>query len=313
MIDNGRRNLLRGAATLAVAAPVLATGGVALADPPRKGREPENLTDLQTEIKTYKSSGAWDTQIAAVADEALTYLKHRLRHGVRKPAVVFDIDDTALSTYDEETGTSTITGSGFGYYGPLWNYWAYEVKEFPAIAANLELAKYALGTGVDVFYVTGRRESTATSLNPSTFATTKVTIRTETIADLNAKGYTVADDAHLYLRPTGDTNASVVPYKSGARASIEAKGYDIVLNIGDQRSDLDGGHADRAFKVPNPMYKISWSGVAEAPGPGASATSSRTTSAKPGTSGWSVPCAQASATRSGSASVSGTQARSGRA
>ncbi len=31
-------------------------------------------------------------------------------------------------------------------------------------------------------------------------------------------------------------------------------GYDIVANFGDQFSDLNGGFADRTFKMPNPMY-----------------------------------------------------------
>jgi len=29
-----------------------------------------------------------------------------------------------------------------------------------------------------------------------------------------------------------------------------------VVNMGDQESDLTGGHADRAFKLPNPFYFI---------------------------------------------------------
>ncbi len=33
-------------------------------------------------------------------------------------------------------------------------------------------------------------------------------------------------------------------------------GYDVILNVGDQVSDLQGGHADRAVKLPNPMYSI---------------------------------------------------------
>jgi hypothetical protein len=43
-------------------------------------------------------------------------------------------------------------------------------------------------------------------------------------------------------------------YKSATRAHIESLGYDIVANLGDQYSDLRGGHADRAFKLPNPNY-----------------------------------------------------------
>ena len=37
---------------------------------------------------------------------------------------------------------------------------------------------------------------------------------------------------------------------------IERRGYTILANVGDQRSDLAGGHARRAFKLPNPFYFI---------------------------------------------------------
>ncbi len=43
-------------------------------------------------------------------------------------------------------------------------------------------------------------------------------------------------------------------YKSGTRAHIESLGYDIVANFGDQFSDLNGGFANRTFKMPNPNY-----------------------------------------------------------
>ena len=43
-------------------------------------------------------------------------------------------------------------------------------------------------------------------------------------------------------------------YKSLTRQHIESLGYDIVGNFGDQFSDLNGGFADRTFKLPNPMY-----------------------------------------------------------
>jgi len=39
-------------------------------------------------------------------------------------------------------------------------------------------------------------------------------------------------------------------------AFLSEKPMLIVLNIGDQQSDLVGGHADKAFKLPNPYYLI---------------------------------------------------------
>ena len=43
-------------------------------------------------------------------------------------------------------------------------------------------------------------------------------------------------------------------YKSGARAAIEDQGYKILASVGDQYSDLAGGHEAVAFKLPNPFY-----------------------------------------------------------
>ena len=61
-----------------------------------------------------------------------------------------------------------------------------------------------------------------------------------------------------YLRAAcaGDPNGSctTIHYKSATRANIESLGYDIVANFGDQFSDLEGGHARRTFKLPNPNY-----------------------------------------------------------
>jgi len=48
--------------------------------------------------------------------------------------------------------------------------------------------------------------------------------------------------------------ATLVPYKTGARKDLEKKGARIVLNVGDQQSDLSGGHAKYTVKLPNPMY-----------------------------------------------------------
>jgi hypothetical protein len=40
------------------------------------------------------------------------------------------------------------------------------------------------------------------------------------------------------------------------RQALEKGGYLIVLNIGDQWSDLMGGYSLKTFKLPNPFYYI---------------------------------------------------------
>jgi len=55
----------------------------------------------------------------------------------------------------------------------------------------------------------------------------------------------------------GTWTCTTVQYKSGTRAHIEKDlGYEIIANFGDQYSDLDGGYADRTYKLPNPTYFV---------------------------------------------------------
>lgn len=64
----------------------------------------------------------------------------------------------------------------------------------------------------------------------------------------------VGYSAYEGLSFKNDLAAAKDAYKSVERAAVEARGYRIILNVGDQQTDLDGGHAERAFKLPNPFY-----------------------------------------------------------
>jgi hypothetical protein len=88
---------------------------------------------------------------------------------------------------------------------------------------------------VAVFFITGRRENT----------------RAHTESNLKREGYTTW--AGVVLKPDASTDTTV-QYKSGARATIEGQGYRIIANVGDQYSDLAGGHEDIGFKLTNPFY-----------------------------------------------------------
>jgi HAD superfamily, subfamily IIIB (Acid phosphatase) len=56
--------------------------------------------------------------------------------------------------------------------------------------------------------------------------------------------------------PEGARFASAADFKAPVRAAIERAGYTIIANMGDQPSDLAGGHAERTFLLPNPFYRI---------------------------------------------------------
>jgi hypothetical protein len=49
---------------------------------------------------------------------------------------------------------------------------------------------------------------------------------------------------------------SAAGFKAPRRAAIEQAGYTIIANVGDQPSDHAGGHAERAFILPDPLYRI---------------------------------------------------------
>jgi predicted secreted acid phosphatase len=194
----------------------------------RNGPVP-NLDAIKSAIISYYDSGRHDSDVATVDANMQAYVDRRLRSGVRKPAVVFDIDDTALSTYTYERKHD------FCFDDASWSEWERDDR-FPAIVPTLRLAQHLAREHVAIFFVTGRR----------------VPERATTIHELALAGY--PSGTGYYLRPVDDRAKSVIPFKSAARAKIAALGYDIVASVGDQWSDLRGGYAERLFKLPNPMY-----------------------------------------------------------
>jgi predicted secreted acid phosphatase len=96
---------------------------------------------------------------------AIAYLQRRVARTKpgEKLALVLDIDETALSNWDEEKQDD------FGYIVKDWNDWV-DKKRAPAIAGTLRLYNEALKHGVSVFFITGRSKAqeTATSDNLQT-------------------------------------------------------------------------------------------------------------------------------------------------
>jgi nuclease S1 len=202
--------------------------------------QPLNLGELKLQLTDYKCSGQYDREVADTLADAQSYVDHRAAE-VNHPAIVLDIDETSLSNWPE------IAADDYGYIasgpcnlaGPCGdNSWELSAQA-AAIAPTLRLFNEAKAKNVKIFFVTGRRESPA--------------LRDATERNLRAAGYDGWEQ--LYMRPSSDSNASVQPYKSGTRAEI-AKKFTIIANVGDQKSDLDGGHAERSWKVPNPFYYI---------------------------------------------------------
>jgi acid phosphatase len=147
-----------------------------------------------------------------------------------KPAIVFDIDETLLSNYIGVPAGNVEAGSLGQFPGALTG----TGTRMPGVGETYDAARAA---GFSIFLVTARPDDV-----PG--------LRDTTIRNLKAARYPVWDG--LSLKPS--FFASSATYKTGERKGIEARGFTIVANVGDQESDLVGGFAERTFKLPNPFY-----------------------------------------------------------
>jgi 5'-nucleotidase (lipoprotein e(P4) family) len=148
-------------------------------------------------------------------------------------AIVSDLDETLL---DNRPFFETIKNkSEDDISWEAFEEWQKTGRATP-LKPTQDLLAYARSKGVAVFFVTGRMER----------------LRRVTIENLLKHG--IAYDG-LYMRANGDDqNASTM--KSAYRKQIEDMGFEIVVNIGDQYSDLCGGHAVDCEKLPNKIYFI---------------------------------------------------------
>lgn len=191
------------------------------------------MANVVDRLMRYHDYGQYDYQIRQVANAAREYLLARVnaRQGDEKLAAVFDIDETSLSNWE------TLSACGFCAYSAQLKLYPQPPAHDPAIQPTRELYQFAQTLGVAVFFVTGR----------------EVKERASTEANLTEAGYTRWDG--LYMQPDTNTDPAGV-FKPRNRQQIQAKGYRIVLNIGDQPSDLSGCCSERVFKLPNPFYLI---------------------------------------------------------
>jgi hypothetical protein len=197
-----------------------------------------NLGTLKTELRQYHdctcTCGCYAHDLDVQANRAIAFLRLRTAH--RKPheklALILDIDDTVLSTYQE------MLDADFAYNPTVFDQWL-ETAQAPAIPGTLRLYKEAQRLGMSVFIVTGRTE-------PQRAATER---------NLRAQGF---DNWNLLVMLPADHGAQTIgEFKAVARRQIAAAGYTLALNVGDQWSDLKGKpEAEYSVKYPDPYYFI---------------------------------------------------------
>ncbi|MFJ4968982.1 HAD family acid phosphatase [Streptomyces sp. NPDC088755] len=153
----------------------------------------------------------WRQEVAAVVGEARPWIESRTGSAGG--------EKQAIVLDIDNTALET-------HFHPFWE------LPTPAVRDVRDLARYADTRGVAVFFVTAR---------PGI-------IHSLTDWNLKKAGYPVDG---LYVRSLPDLFEEVSAYKTEQRAEIEAKGYKIIANIGNNTTDIVGGHAERSFKLPD--------------------------------------------------------------
>jgi HAD superfamily, subfamily IIIB (Acid phosphatase) len=201
-----------------------------------------NLDKHKGQLREYHET-AYLQDIASVIGDARAWVD-RGASEARWPAVVLDVDETALSNWEN------IKQNDFGFVkaGPCllkaqgacgFDDWILKA-EAPAIEPTRTFFNFLRARNISVFFITGRRDSQ----------------RDATILNLDHAGF--QGWAKLVTRPDSDAAPSIIQFKSGEREKIEAAGYSIIANIGDQESDLEPKNESKYcfFKLPNPFYFI---------------------------------------------------------
>ena len=219
-----------------------------------------NVDSVKATIRTYygatsegiadKKKSPYITEIDKLLNDQNAYLAQNAK-AAAKPAIVLDVDDTTLWNYDMEDGELH-----FDYDPVVQNDWV-QGQKFPAVPGMVAFVDKAAKLGYTVFGVTGR----TSDQEPATLANlTKVGYGTTfTAASLFTKWTGKPGDTQPSYITCATTSCTTVEYKAGTRAYLESPaggGYAILLNVGDQWSDLKGGHAKKVLKLPNPTYYL---------------------------------------------------------
>jgi acid phosphatase len=200
---------------------------------------PPSLVEAKREVSTYVDSGRYEAEVSAVVDQAAAFLESRVPRG-GKLAIVLDIDETALSNLP------SLRANDYGFIisgpcdlprGPCGLLAWIGMARAEPIKPVLTLARLARQRGVAVFFLTGRPER----------------LRAATERNLRGAGY---EWTGVLLKPDALNTQSAVEFKAPERKKLVDQGYTIIVNMGDQMSDLEGGFAERTYKLPNPFYFV---------------------------------------------------------
>ena len=257
-------------ASLLGGAVAMAAGPAIQTFTPHSANQITNLDVLRQQIRNYygdpmgtgnfASDSYYAKEATSVANAGARYLAaHSHQHG--KKAIVLDVDDTTLATWNYEVFSNWA-------YNPTTNATYVNGQLFPAVPGMLNMVTKAAKEGYAIIWITGRpatqEAATLGNLTSDGIGVDAGYPAPTTLVDGEDGLFTkpAVADYPDYLKTacaaeiSAGTSCTTIHYKSATRAHIESLGYDIVADFGDQYSDYTGGSADAFFKLPNPNYYL---------------------------------------------------------
>jgi len=198
-----------------------------------------NLWDTQAAIDAWIKSGRWEAEVASVTAQMSAWMEERAK-AVSKPAIVLDVDETALSNWPAlraNRWARIVDGPCDLENGPCGLREWQKSARAQAIRPVLALARRARELGVAVFFVVTRP--------PELLEATR--------RNLREQGYEATE---VIGPPKNAKYPSSADFKAGARRELVNRGWNVVAVLGDQETDLAGGFGERFYKLPNPVYRI---------------------------------------------------------
>jgi len=208
---------------------------------------------------TFGNDSNYANEASSAAAAGARWLSARSDAVKGEKAIVLDVDDTTLATWNYEIFSNWA-------FNPTTNATFVLGQLFPAVPGMVQMVNEAAGEGYAVLYLTGRpqtqEDATRGNLTSDGVGVDAGYPAPTTLSNGEDGLFTkpAVADYPDYLKTAcaaeiaAGKTCTTVHYKSATRAHIESLGYEIVGNFGDPFSDLEGGHADRTFKLPNPNY-----------------------------------------------------------
>ncbi len=192
-------------------------------------KDPINLTLAKECVTDYYEGGQYDKDLKKITDRAWKQL--RKKKVGNKDVIIFDIDDTVLSSYKEAKRIS------YGYIPKNTQDWILK-SDAPAIKPVKDLYDKLVQKGYTIIFLTNRDHEKEYE---------------STVKNLRDQGFQSFEK--VILRQPSERKLKATEYKTNVHRKLLRDGHKVIACIGDQWSDFSKlcGHT---VKVPNLMYII---------------------------------------------------------